>query len=958
MAKNIYIKVGQSLVAMYSNSGVSVVLLAVLILLPGIVSAASSCGYCHGTGESASTHIDFSSFSKGVHSDINRDGRTNESDCTTCHYDLSNMYNRSVPTYSCKDCHVEQKVQSPEVSEHYQGGGEVSTSAECEKCHLNSLVPASEDDNYTPPEANASHYSRYGGLIATKNCPSCHYNSSLGQKWGNATRVSEETMYGSSSQEECAVCHGEVKNFHQNPTSRFASDPDMGGQSCRDCHFKLSGELQIEKKAFSESTHGSKSCVLCHPADEMLNLYRVDGRECGSGGDCHGSTPYTNESSGLSEHSQKEVPCSGCHGSYHSVGKFEDVCVTCHKFNNTAVYMISGIEELPENGKLRCTFCHRQWHEEDITLPSCTDCHDKMQEMQATGRSCENCHGSLHDLHSREENITCTNCHTMYHNEPRNVQCQSCHGMAPRPGEVEIPLTHANCSTCHTHFTTPEVPGKCMECHGGGDIHPSGMVGDFHSGKNISCKKCHTRGTEEKPDCTLCHNQHYIHEDKSCKQCHGNNRTHYGFGCSTCHKLSVENGTVPPTGVSDITRPEGCQECHSYINHDTCSTCHDAARGINLGTAQSTPFNLTGLYGSSRDRKILVKAKVDKTIPLSNYSKLTPSPAFNTVKLSRQPGEEDIEPLPFSLHERPRLYALPMLNIEGLEKGKIIKRLEKGDYIVAKREYPEVVLKPYISRNLSPVPEMKREWAMKFTDSVYMLVQSTTSASEGRLTVFCNNDNYGSLNLKGVAEGEITSALSDIPCLYPYDIFLVDSAPDSVQIALVNRKNRITLEDEQKDALGYQKVELNRNMTRLVLKGKEKYFREMEYMPGEDIIDRYVVAGGPFSNNLSRELNTRLGIEFGKVRGGIRLSFMENTLTFKDSMWGREDYAVAAVVRDGENRAYYLAEGCTRFGTRAAVNFLLESKIPSERSLALLHWKDGNLNGKIEHKEIEILYAH
>src|SRR3972149_290916 len=64
----------------------------------------------------------------------------------------------------------------------------ITTSAECPSCHINSVV---KKDSDTVP-ALVSHYGSRDNLVDSFNCRYCHLDRANSEDWGNATLINKE----------------------------------------------------------------------------------------------------------------------------------------------------------------------------------------------------------------------------------------------------------------------------------------------------------------------------------------------------------------------------------------------------------------------------------------------------------------------------------------------------------------------------------------------------------------------------------------------------------------------------------------------------------------------------------------------------------------------------------------------------------------------------------------------
>ncbi len=119
------------------------------------------------------------------------------------------------------------------------------------------------------------------------------------------------------------------------------------------------------------------------------------------------------------------------------------------------------------------------------------------------------------------------------------------------------------------------------------------------------------------------------------------------------------------------------------------------------------------------------------------------------------------------------------------------------------------------------------------------------------------------------------------------------------------------------------------------------------HLPDGDLI----ILGGPKANELASQLNEELGItvDINGSRGLIRVG--DHVWRFRVE-YGRSDYAlIASLERDG--RKIVLAEGLTRFGTRAAAIKVAEGGVDG---IVIIRWVDDNGNGVVDPEEVEVIF--
>ena len=234
------------------------------------------------------------------------------------------------------------------------------------------------------------------------------------------------------------------------------------------------------------------------------------------------------------------IPCSDCHGGVQSDDKdaahkgmvrnpsldASTTCGKCHPdvvasvpnslhVNLAGIHRAINARELPSTHsqvqqavEANCTSCHT----------TCGDCHVS-QPAQAGGgfisghlfnrtpsmvQNCAVCHGATAgneflgknsgvqaDVHFKQGNMTCKNCHTGNELHGQAPDCQSCHkgpegSQAPPPGHIYDGVQAPRCETCHIKVAA----GK------------DDIIMHQQHGNNLSCQVCHAVAYN---NCEGCH---------------------------------------------------------------------------------------------------------------------------------------------------------------------------------------------------------------------------------------------------------------------------------------------------------------------------------------------------------------------------------------------------------------------------------------------------------------------
>jgi hypothetical protein len=179
-------------------------------------SGGPNCTNCHdinGSGAPQDKRITVSSMKLGVHKNLNSNAASSTSldpinkACWACHGDGSEPAghpptNKTPKNCNNNDCHSlsQSQYNEPMVYSHFQNASlngnpnnvtnyNLTTTEQCQNCHINSLVIT---DNYTDL-ALVSHYASKDNLIESFKCTYCHLVKNNSEAWGNATLIYTNT---------------------------------------------------------------------------------------------------------------------------------------------------------------------------------------------------------------------------------------------------------------------------------------------------------------------------------------------------------------------------------------------------------------------------------------------------------------------------------------------------------------------------------------------------------------------------------------------------------------------------------------------------------------------------------------------------------------------------------------------------------------------------------------------
>jgi predicted CXXCH cytochrome family protein len=318
----------------------------------------------------------------------------------------------------------------------------------------------------------------------------------------------------------CVECHG---SHNIKKVAEWKKDINEI-QYCLTCHRHdlrktlSSGEvlpLSINEPDYKSSIHGSLLCSACHtefsktkhPARTFKNKREYTALATKSCSICH--TDEQLRKSPVHSSLLAKASCVECHGSHAVKGiaaqkaavPETQYCLTCHKGKLSMSFksgeFISVFVDAPSmrnsvHGKLRCTECHTEFSKSKHPVRVFKS---KRDYSIVTSDLCGKCHadantkykGSVHLALLKSGNLTaptCTDCH-YYHSVTKAdkhlglFSCNKCHwdmkssyeasvhNKARTKGDQNAPV----CSSCHNAHNvqstkmTAEIQNACLACH-------------------------------------------------------------------------------------------------------------------------------------------------------------------------------------------------------------------------------------------------------------------------------------------------------------------------------------------------------------------------------------------------------------------------------------------------------------------------------------------------------------
>jgi hypothetical protein len=257
-----------------------------------------NCLSCHDIGGSSVAKIDNASI--GMHRNVNNtDGGLTNTDCKTCHFNITGMgtgylAQPGVNVYTCKDCHVNQNVTSPVVSEHYPGATVNVTTMECENCHSNSLNIPDPASTVNTTIGNVTHYGTTTNLVkptaGTYNtaCNICHNSATNKTIYGVQNK---QVTMSHTSAGTCDECHVNSSNSADTLHNMSLEMPvDNGCLVCHTTYADKYGAPNLIGTPMAGWTTTCRSNSQCHGtiggiiSMDTLAKHNVDMTYAGTGG--------------------------------------------------------------------------------------------------------------------------------------------------------------------------------------------------------------------------------------------------------------------------------------------------------------------------------------------------------------------------------------------------------------------------------------------------------------------------------------------------------------------------------------------------------------------------------------------------------------------------------------------------------------------------------------------------
>lgn len=377
----------------------------------------------------------------------------------------------------------------------------------------------------------------------TDNCLVCHEDKDLtmernGKKISLFVNGSEykKSMHGGM---DCTDCHSDY-----NPDN-IPHNPKKQDVDCKLCHDNVKSE--------QDNVHNNVKCASCHSPHNVKSAIELSKNQTENCLSCHKSKNVQSFKS--STHDKKNVKCSDCHQSGHSVKKITksesmNLCGKCHAkdqkdFSNSVHQVVL-----------------RQGNSK---APTCIDCHGSHKvnrsKMDIESQGCLKCH--LDEKMFPGEGKSSTKFISEYKT--------SIHSIIQKDGKQA-----AGCTDCHgNHMIQQNDPGKpsttkskifetCGKCHV--DLVEK-FKGSMHGQEMI-------KGNDKAPTCATCHGEHNIKSVSLSDEFSKINQVDLCLKCHQEQKLPHKNYKGEDVLISNY------KDSYHYIalkngkNAATCSDCH------------------------------------------------------------------------------------------------------------------------------------------------------------------------------------------------------------------------------------------------------------------------------------------------------------------------------------------------------------------------------------------------
>jgi len=336
----------------------------ILLCLPSLLLAQSSCFDCHGeksfsktldSGAEKSLYISDSTFHTSVHGGL---------DCVDCHTDAKgDPHPENLKKVNCGTCHEEAQAQYEKGGHGQsakQGSGDAPT---CASCHGSHDIFSSSDPR---SKTYASNLPKTCGVCHSKEGVASNRELSVSEPFEKFERGihGRALKSGNIAAASCNSCHGSHLLLPMSDPQSPINHNNLA-KTCGQCHTQESEEFMnsAHGSALAKGVNEAPTCNNCHGEHEILSptdpksataAANIDEQTCSP---CHG-LPKLNEKYGI-----RIDPVSSYRASYHGLAtsggsKVAANCVSCHGAHN--ILPSSDPRSSTNSGNLAktCGTCH------------------------------------------------------------------------------------------------------------------------------------------------------------------------------------------------------------------------------------------------------------------------------------------------------------------------------------------------------------------------------------------------------------------------------------------------------------------------------------------------------------------------------------------------------------------------------------------------------------------------
>jgi predicted CXXCH cytochrome family protein len=474
-----------------------------MISLSSYSQSNDDCFMCHDdkeltkkrNGKTISLYVNAKSLQHSVHSKI---------ECISCHKDLSGAefpHEENLKKVNCGSCHDEHAQQVTNDIHHVLKDRVGENGPSCKSCHGNHKIKSPElvkdkSGYYCGKchEENVLSAAYHTEGTIGKNCIECHDEHDYYAEVGNSVHdgltcanchgyVVNHLDYHQEKPEDiptadCYLCHRSIAEVHRESVHGISIAEGINEAAhCWDCHGSHTILLTKDDSSKVKPCNLAETCGKCHDDPEFTQKFHSTVKQPGKmyNTSIHGQLLQNDSIKALSEDKMIVPCCKKCHGIHNIKNRIQEgslisatnlpnTCEDCHeketKEYKESIHWIAvkkGVRESPT-----CNDCHSEHGMQAINTD---EKRDKMKKIQE--QTCLQCHQNL--ILSARYGIE-GGAATSYQD--------SYHGLAVMRGDEDA----AMCIDCHgVHKILPDY-------HKESSIHPDNVV--------QTCQTCHEGASE------------------------------------------------------------------------------------------------------------------------------------------------------------------------------------------------------------------------------------------------------------------------------------------------------------------------------------------------------------------------------------------------------------------------------------------------------------------------------